>query len=299
MLARIFCRPMTLRVPACVACRGASSTAGTAHTGNSTGFGSWVDTAAHGDADVDPFAQPAGGTAWEPRSPASTSFAAGNAPSSSHGATWFTAKPPVFTAHTRRRHSESLALSSVEDRSPQRVQRFVKDGRPPSAYDASDARPRFAVLIDGDKVSRRTYDERVAPHLARLVNGGSFAGVLHRVFTHDLAPDWHHLVSTLPSWESFRVERFLPLPLQVVADAVHISRLRRRNLIQGVVLVCAAPEVDVYRSRAQKFGLGESDDSYRGLRMHSEDWLDAPPALDFQWTVVTEDGVGFARGPLV
>lgn len=137
----------------------------------------------------------------------------------------------------------------------------VKDRFPPLAADLSDPRRRLALLVDASSVEPRVFRNTILP-AARKVG----VPVLVRLFAVQLSGDWEPLVAgsggtaansrggsddaalgttgTLPCppVEFFRVERFIPIPMQIEADANHIFDFRQQNKIEAVCFVCG--EVD-------------------------------------------------------
>ncbi|AAZ10301.1 uncharacterized protein TEOVI_000844300 [Trypanosoma equiperdum] len=153
----------------------------------------------------------------------------------------------------------------------------VKDRYPPPATDLGDPRRRLAVLVDASSVDPRVFRNTILP--AALKVG---TPVLIRIFSVQLSSEWEPLVagsggtresatSTEPEWktsgtandgreevsgaagsrdsgawcppvEFFRVERFIPVPMQMEADANHIFDFRKQNQIEAVAFVCG--EVD-------------------------------------------------------
>jgi hypothetical protein len=115
----------------------------------------------------------------------------------------------------------------------------IKDRYPPAAYDPADSRRRLALLIDGEMVSVRSYEAM----LPKLNEHG--VTLLTRVFAHKLKPDWSQAVlSRRVEW--FRVEKFIPVHMQIAADAGHIARFRADNQMQGVCLLVADAETGQY-----------------------------------------------------
>ncbi|KAG8347282.1 hypothetical protein TRVL_01886 [Trypanosoma vivax] len=147
-----------------------------------------------------------------------------------------------------------------------RVSGPVKDRYPPVTTDLSDPRRRLALLVDATGVSPRVFRNTVLP--AALKVG---VPVLVRVFAVQLSGEWESLVAgsghagcsgtteggsgevvggetsedkgpVCPPVEFFRVERFIPVSMQMEADANHIFDFRQQNKIEAIAFVCS--EVD-------------------------------------------------------
>ncbi|RNF27000.1 uncharacterized protein Tco025E_00756 [Trypanosoma conorhini] len=152
----------------------------------------------------------------------------------------------------------------------------VKDRFPPVLTDLSDPRRRLAVLVDASSVEPRVFYNTILP-AAKKVG----VPVLVRTFAVQLSSEWEsHLsgsgatkkldrdlnssaeaeaadmpeivnggeertignTSLYTPIEFFRVERFIPVSMQMEADANHIFDFRRQNKIEAVCFVCS--EVD-------------------------------------------------------
>ncbi|KEG14593.1 hypothetical protein DQ04_00391150 [Trypanosoma grayi] len=151
----------------------------------------------------------------------------------------------------------------------------VKDRFPPVATDLSDPRRRLALLIDASSVEPRVFHNTIVPAVLKVG-----VPVLVRLFAVQLSSEWEKVVagsdavkktegggsssssnalekdhnatgneveaaevtSGCPPAEFFRVERFIPVSMQMEADANHIFDFRRQNKIEAVCFVCS--EVD-------------------------------------------------------
>lgn len=149
----------------------------------------------------------------------------------------------------------------------------TKDRIPPATYDPRNPKRRLAVLIDASKISADTFITTIEPALH-----GCGVPVIVRVFDTDLRPDWVPVVegsmsaaavregiasldgsgggasSTRsatyastpdvppPTIEWFRVDRFIPVSMQMSADANHIYEYRTQNKVEGVAYVCTSVE---------------------------------------------------------
>lgn len=115
----------------------------------------------------------------------------------------------------------------------------IKDRYPPAAFDPADSRRRLMILVDGSMVSNRSYNEM----LPRIVALGQ--PMLTRVFSHDLKPDWQpDVIGRRVEW--FRVEKFIPIHMQIAADAAHVNRWRRENHTEAFCFMVADAEVEQY-----------------------------------------------------
>jgi hypothetical protein len=121
-----------------------------------------------------------------------------------------------------------------------REQQPTKDRFPPLATNLKDPRRRLAVLVDASKVSAAAYTHVSA--------GFEEIGVptLTRIFAHDLADDWRAVVEGPGAVEFFRTERFVPVHMQIAADAAHIVQFRDRNKLEAVVFMCTEAERDAF-----------------------------------------------------
>ncbi|EAN89073.1 hypothetical protein C3747_13g460 [Trypanosoma cruzi] len=153
----------------------------------------------------------------------------------------------------------------------------VKDRFPPILTNLSDPRRRLAILLDASSVEPRVFYNTVFP-AAKKVG----VPVLVRIFAVQLSSEWESHVagsdgakmsgrdlssssgaeagektkicneeqeerttgntSSCPPVEFFRVERFIPVSMQMEADANHIFDFRLQNKIEAVCFVCT--EVD-------------------------------------------------------
>lgn len=128
-----------------------------------------------------------------------------------------------------------------------------KDRFPPKAYDPGNPCRKLAVLVDAKKVDADVFCRAVEPVISEVG-----VPVLIRVFDYDLSPKWQSIVaggladsdaaSTVkrivsgPSIEWFRVERFIPISMQMGADANHIFEYRSFNRVEAVCYVCTELE---------------------------------------------------------
>jgi len=114
----------------------------------------------------------------------------------------------------------------------------TKDRFPPALYNSIDPRRRLACLIDGNTVTPRMY----LPLVQSIVKKDSVA-LLHRVFAHDMTQEWKDAIEETNGYEAFRVETFIPISMQMGADAHHIAEYRNDNKFQGIVYVCAPEDL--------------------------------------------------------
>ena len=128
----------------------------------------------------------------------------------------------------------------------------VKDRYPPAKYDPSDTNLRLVVLVDGNLVSWRSVDG-LKDAFAKIGRP-----MLIRMFSHELKKEWHPaIVAKEVEW--FRVEKFIPIHMQIVADAGHVVRYRNDNSTQGLCFVVAdveTPQYVEYFSRPELRGVG-------------------------------------------
>jgi hypothetical protein len=124
----------------------------------------------------------------------------------------------------------------------------VKDRYPPTMLNHSDPRRKLALLVDAQKVDADVFCKTIEP--ATLEIG---VPVLVRVFDYEISREWGNLIrhssgdsSSSPSMraagsppvEWFRVERFIPIGMQMLADADHICDHKFFNRIEGVCFIC-------------------------------------------------------------
>ena len=147
----------------------------------------------------------------------------------------------------------------------------TKDRIPPATYDPRNPKRRLAVLIDASKINADTFITSIEPALH-----GCGVPVIVRVFDTELRPDWVPLVEGSmsaaavregiasldeggasspraatyastpdvppPTIEWFRVDRFIPVSMQMSADANHIYEYRSQNKVEGIAYVCTSVE---------------------------------------------------------
>lgn len=168
----------------------------------------------------------------------------------------------------------------------------AKDRYPPACTDLSDPRRRLALLIDGSSTQLLqrggggAFYETVLPLALSLG-----VPVLCRVFAHSLSAEWEAVVPppttadgsvpnsvsttlALPAaggqggggaapasvslqLEYFRVERFIPIPIQIQADAQHIHDYRHANRIEGIAYCFSGVDRDVYSRIADELADGQ------------------------------------------
>lgn len=124
-----------------------------------------------------------------------------------------------------------------------RTQEYMptKDRLPPRGYNPEDPRRRLAILVDAHKLTVEKF-RKVDPLLEEVG-----APILFRFFEYELNPAWREYMTERPSFEWFRVERFIPLHLQMAADANHIARYCRVNKIEGIVYLVSETEKFQYQ----------------------------------------------------
>ncbi|KAK7196839.1 hypothetical protein NESM_000625000 [Novymonas esmeraldas] len=175
---------------------------------------------------------------------------------------------------------------------PARGRGPVKDRLPPVSTDLADPRRRLAVLIDGTNPHLVPGDcttaeqaFRTAALFTTVLPAVLQVGVpvLLRVFAHQLPPTWAPLMAgsaadgaarsstdqpltLLPlqtpssssssspqvQLEFFRVERFIPVAMQIEADARHLYEFRATNKVEGVCYVCNEVDRATFTSLMQE-----------------------------------------------
>ena len=125
----------------------------------------------------------------------------------------------------------------------------IKDRYPPRRYDADEPRRRLAVLVDGSMISAETF-AKVLPG----IEAAAGVPIVTRIFDTELRAGWQELVvSNAVEW--FRVERFIPVHMQLGADAAHLARYKHLNMVQGLAVVCTASEKGYYEQFYERRGL--------------------------------------------
>lgn len=121
-----------------------------------------------------------------------------------------------------------------------------KDRFPPPGYDPTDTRRRLAVLVDAGKIGPGVFKGTLLPAIEK--HGRP---ILTRLFAHTLTPEWEtEQAGGAQQAELFQVEKFIPVPMQMAADAEHIVRLSSKNKVQGVVFVCHEVEREWFEANA-------------------------------------------------
>jgi hypothetical protein len=147
----------------------------------------------------------------------------------------------MLFAHTQRCNGTRRFAASAPGGPRGAAALPIKDRYPPAAYDPADMRRRIVVLVDGELVSKRSYDQM----LPRIASYGSV--ILTRVFAHTLKPDWQpDVIARKVEW--FRVEKFIPVHMQLAADASHVGRFRADNATQGIAMLVNDAETAQYES---------------------------------------------------
>ena len=115
----------------------------------------------------------------------------------------------------------------------------MKDRTPHPGTVVNDGKRKLAVLVDASKVNGDIY-----PYVDDIVkNKGAIC--LRRYFDYDPKPNWKAL-ETSYGFEWFRVDGFIPVHMQLAADAAHIIEYRRDNLISGICMVVTTTEAENY-----------------------------------------------------
>lgn len=166
--------------------------------------------------------------------------------------------------HQQPRRDHYAPKQSNNDQLP------IKDRSPPKAYDPQNPKRRLAVLVDASKVDADVFCRSVEPILPEVG-----VPVLIRIFDHHLSKPWKNLTaghlsaaaedaakasaagaalavpqrtSMSPTIEWFRVERFIPISMQMAADAQHIFDFRDFNRIEAVSFVCSELDRPYYEA---------------------------------------------------
>jgi len=115
----------------------------------------------------------------------------------------------------------------------------MKDRSPHPGTVLHDGRRKLAVLVDAAKVSGDVY-----PFVDDAIKGKGTV-CLRRYFDYEQKSSWKALETSL-GFEWFRVDGFIPLHMQLSADAAHIIEYRRDNLITAVCMVVTGEEAENY-----------------------------------------------------
>ncbi len=160
----------------------------------------------------------------------------------------------------------------------------VKDREPFPGTELRDGKTKFAVLIDGEKVSPENYQKNVEQQILTVSSSNEQmkknAICLRRYFRYEKSQEWASRFSVdnnnetggveesgeisettirkTPNTSSinallgppqyFRVDSFIPINMQIAADAAHLVEFRNENLISGIVFVVCAEEVEAYQT---------------------------------------------------
>lgn len=153
------------------------------------------------------------------------------------------------------RRSISLRCSASATASTQQQQqqhRRVKDTFF-KRHNPLDDRKRIVVLIDAEHVTVQDFFTAIQPVIKSNFSSGTHNVLLHRVFAHNLKRDWQNIVlNREEAFDHFKVERFIAMHMQIVADAAHIAQRRLQNKTQGVVLCCAVPSAPLMEEQLRK-----------------------------------------------
>ena len=114
-----------------------------------------------------------------------------------------------------------------------------KDRFPYPGTGITDGREKLAVLVDASNVSHDLY-----PAIETIVDR-SGAVCLRRYFEHKPSYGWKNLEGT-HGFEKFRVDSFVPIHIQMIADATHIAEYRELNMLTGVALVVNSSQGDAF-----------------------------------------------------
>ena len=145
----------------------------------------------------------------------------------------------------------------------------TKDRFPPRAYDPQDPRRKLAVLIDVSRFASVDAFRSIDPKVEEVG-----APILYRFFDTELRQEWKDLLTERPSFEWFRVERFIPIHMQMAADAHHIADHCRDNKIQGIVYVVSETDkyhYEQYFDRLRGKGLNQYIFDENGLAAQTEE----------------------------
>ncbi|KNH07388.1 hypothetical protein XU18_1920 [Perkinsela sp. CCAP 1560/4] len=114
-----------------------------------------------------------------------------------------------------------------------------KDRVPFPGTSINDGRQKLAVLVDGRNVLPEIY-----PLVDKAIEGKGLI-CLRRYFDYSTSAKWKGLQSTY-GFEWFRVDNFVPLHMQIMADALHIAQYKNLNMIDGVILVVTRSQGDAF-----------------------------------------------------
>eukprot|EP00760_Papus_ankaliazontas_P008341 PhM_4_TR13735/c0_g1_i1/m.25159 len=117
----------------------------------------------------------------------------------------------------------------------------MKDRSPHPGTTVNNGKMKAAVLVDASKVNGNLYPG-IESTLLRP-NVGDLC--LRRYFDYEAKPHYRAL-ETSHGFEWFRVDGFIPVHMQLAADAAHIIEYRKDNLITAIVMVVTESEADAY-----------------------------------------------------
>ena len=120
----------------------------------------------------------------------------------------------------------------------------TKDRFPPKGYNKLDTRTRLAVLIDASKITPNMYENELLPVLTENATlKKDCLMLLQRLFAHTISVDWKKAFGPYAQVpEPFTVEAFIPVTMQMTADAYHITEFRSDNKYGGIVFVCGSED---------------------------------------------------------
>jgi hypothetical protein len=123
----------------------------------------------------------------------------------------------------------------------------MKDCTPfPAAAAVAAGTTRLAVLVDAEKVSPSAF-MLAEQHIAAVG-----APVLLRYFSVDASREWAAMEQT-KKFEHFRVDSFIPVNMQLAADAAHIIDHHKANHADAVAFVVCKAEAAAYEVLLDNF----------------------------------------------
>lgn len=183
---------------------------------------------------------------------------------------------------------------------PRRAGAYLMKDRVPFPIPPMDANApapqrynKVAVLIDGSQSGGVSASEYKALEATALRKGSDGVVVLRRVFHQPGTSTtsggmttteeqggltWPSLVTSqvLFNLEPFRVDSFIPINVQLAADAQHLMEFRKQNTLKSIYLVVAKENVAAYEQlgrslskSAPNFSVSVLDQS--GFRFRSDD----------------------------
>jgi hypothetical protein len=210
--------------------------------------------------------------------------------------------------HNNNNSSQSTSNTNTSHFRTTSTPFVVKDREPFPGSELRDGKLKLAILIDGEKVTAQTYAHKIEKE---LLKEGTIC--LRRYFRYEKSQLWTSLfleeetlgntgndeningkpqidesasprktpitvsvTGLLGPPQYFRVDSFIPINMQLEADAAHIVEFRNENLTSGVVFVVDSKEVKNYEVLVQNSFKPIADSSKSPLKLFVAAFDDEP-----------------------